>query len=326
MRREALAGAVAAATAAVVVAAAAAEGGPAPRGPGGWGALEPSPLERTEVAAARIDDVIYVVGGFVEAGGDTGKMAAYDIGADEWTELKPHPLAVNHAGVATADGYLYVYGGQRGPAGGPMSARLERYDPALDEWTRLEDAPSARMGMAFVTAGDRLYAIGGRNASNERLRRVEIYDVSAERWRGGPGLKVGRNHVAGAVSGETIFAIGGRPGPIHGGLRTVESWRIGSKRWKPERRLGTARSGAVAVTVTGGDIVVFGGEELGGGETIEQVERLDVDAGEWSDLPDMTTPRHGLGGAASESRVYAIEGGPHPGLAYSNANEYLDVP
>ena len=40
----------------------------------------------------------------------------------------------------------------------------------------------------------------------------------------------------------------------------------------------------------------------------------------------MVTPRHGLGGAARGGRVYALEGGPQPGLAYSRALEYLDLP
>ncbi len=137
MRRQLLAAGVGLVTAAVVVAAASAERGVPQRGPGGWGALEPSPLERTEVGAAFLDGSIYVVAGFTAAGGDTGEMAAYDVPADEWTELEPHPLAVNHAGVAAAQGHLYVYGGQRGSASGPLSARLTRYDPGAGTWKRL---------------------------------------------------------------------------------------------------------------------------------------------------------------------------------------------
>jgi hypothetical protein len=48
--------------------------------------------------------------------------------------------------------------------------------------------------------------------------------------------------------------------------------------------------------------------------------------GDWQPLPDMVTPRHGVGGAAKGDRVYALEGGPQPGLAYSSALEYLDLP
>jgi Kelch motif len=88
--------------------------------------------------------------------------------------------------------------------------------------------------------------------------------------------------------------------------------------------LGTARSGHAAV-VAGGRLVVLGGEELGGGTTIEQVELYDGKRDRWRALPDMVTPRHGLGAAARGSRIYALEGGPQPGLAFSRTLEFLDL-
>jgi N-acetylneuraminic acid mutarotase len=329
MSRVVWATAAAAALAAAAVVAAGTDPDRARGGPG-WGSLEPSPLSRTEVGATELDGIAYVMGGFVEGeDGDTGQMVAYDIAADEWTdpdELEPHPIAVNHAGVAAAGGHVYVHGGKRGRAQSPLSDRLTRYDPAEDEWKRLKDGPVPRMGMAFVASGDRLYAIGGQSPRTERLRRVDFYDISQRKWKRGPSLDVGRNHVAGALSDGTIYAMGGRPGPIDGGRRTVESWDLSEDRWRRDEPLATARSGAVAVTVADGDIVAYGGEELGGGTTIEQVERRDAATGEWSSLPDMVTPRHGLGGVADGNRVFALEGGPQPGLHFSNANEYLDVP
>jgi hypothetical protein len=39
----------------------------------------------------------------------------------------------------------------------------------------------------------------------------------------------------------------------------------------------------------------------------------------------MRTPRHGLGGAAKGGRVYALEGGPQPGFAFSRVVEFIDV-
>ena len=39
----------------------------------------------------------------------------------------------------------------------------------------------------------------------------------------------------------------------------------------------------------------------------------------------MATPRHGLGGVQRGGTVYAVEGGPSPGLAFSNALESLRV-
>jgi non-specific serine/threonine protein kinase len=51
----------------------------------------------------------------------------------------------------------------------------------------------------------------------------------------------------------------------------------------------------------------------------------DIARGRWSRLPDLRTPRHGLGVVAVGTRVYAVGGGPTPGLAVSGADEYLDL-
>jgi hypothetical protein len=53
---------------------------------------------------------------------------------------------------------------------------------------------------------------------------------------------------------------------------------------------------------------------------------LDPRRRRWSSLPELRTPRHGLGGVARGRRVYAIEGGPTPGIDFTNTIEYLDVP
>jgi hypothetical protein len=39
----------------------------------------------------------------------------------------------------------------------------------------------------------------------------------------------------------------------------------------------------------------------------------------------LLTPRHGLGGVVLCNRVFALEGGGHPGFSFSNAIEFLDV-
>ena len=111
---------------------------------------------------------------------------------------------------------------------------------------------------------------------------------------------------------------------MNGGQTTVESYDPQRRRWASLPSFATARSGHAAVA-SGGRLVVLGGEELGGGTTIEQVELYRPGSG-WSALPDMITPRHGLGGVARRGRIYAVEGGPQPGLAYSRSLEFLDLP
>ena len=55
------------------------------------------------------------------------------------------------------------------------------------------------------------------------------------------------------------------------------------------------------------------------------VYAYDVVKRRWSKLPDLRTPRHGLGVAALGGAVYVIGGGPQPGLYVSDANESLSV-
>jgi N-acetylneuraminic acid mutarotase len=334
LARGAIAGVVAlAATTAIVFAASGGDAGaPADRATDSWAALAPSPLQRTEVGAARVGDRIYVVGGFISSGGTTGRMVRYDISANRWAEVAPLPISVNHPGVAALDRRVYVYGGNlpQSQARERKSDRLYRYNPKRDRWTRLADAPTERAAMALVGIGDRLYAAGGYTETDFDVRALEIYDTERDRWTRGAKMPTGRNHVGAARLKRTMVVTGGRPGDVNGGLTTVESYDPGRDRWSVLPPLATARSGHAAVAVgglRGGRIVVLGGEELGpGGTTIEQVELFDPRVGGWTALPDMLTPRHGLGGVAGGKRVYALEGGPQPGLAYSGSLEFLDLP
>jgi N-acetylneuraminic acid mutarotase len=177
----------------------------------------------------------------------------------------------------------------------------------------------------LAAKGDRLYAVAGATRSNDQVRRLEIFNAKTKRWRRGPKLPTGRNHVAAAILDGRLYVTGGRPGPVSGGLATVESYSLAGKRWRSEQPLAVARSGHATVR-SRGSLVVFGGEELGGGQTIEEVERFDPQTDQWTSLPNMVTPRHGLGGVAKGARVFALEGGPQPGLHFSRAVEFLDVP
>jgi hypothetical protein len=57
-----------------------------------WRSLTPAPLQRTEVAAARIGRHIYVMGGFERTtGATTAATERYDTRRDRWTRVKDMP-------------------------------------------------------------------------------------------------------------------------------------------------------------------------------------------------------------------------------------------
>ena len=292
-----------------------------------WRAAEHSLVKRSEVGAARIDDRIYVVGGYRAPGGaTTAALERYDISSGTWTRLRSLPIAVNHPAVTATGGALYVNGGFQAQGQQQPSARLYRYTPERNRWKRLPDSPIARAAHALQPIAGKLYAAGGANGSSREVRELFVYDISNRTWTRGPRMRVGRNHVASAVLDGRLYVIGGRPGPAAGNLRVVERYNPATGRWRTLAPLDTATSGAAAA-VAGGKVVVFGGEKLdGSGETIPATEAYDPATGAWSDLADMLTPRHGLGGASYGHRVFALEGGPIAGLHFSTANEYLRVP
>jgi hypothetical protein len=321
VRRAAVVAVVAAA--ATTAALTARDGGePGAAATGRWLPLAPAELERTEVAAARIGRHIYVVGGFEPSGRTTTAVERYDIRRDRWTRVRSMPFGLNHATAVAHDGRLYVHGGYRAALSDPTGGLL-RYDPRRDRWRRLADSLVPRAAHAAAVVGDRLYVAGGANDSGS-LRSLEFYDFDRRRWRRGPDFPgPPRNHTTGVASGRFVYVLAGRD---RANFTVAERYDTRRRRWEGLPDMRTPRGGIASARLRDGRIVVFGGENLGpGGTTIAEVEIYDPRRRRWRSLPDLRTPRHGLGGASLGNRIYAIEGGPRPGFAFSNAIEFLDV-
>ncbi|MGZ5315685.1 MAG: Kelch repeat-containing protein [Solirubrobacterales bacterium] len=303
-----------------------ANGGPEATAAAGWSKLASSPLSRTEVGGARVGGSIYVAGGFVPGtGATTDQVARYEIAAGSWQLVDPMPVGVNHPAVAAHGGKVYLHGGYAAAAGleGEVDV-LQRYDPASGEWAQLAPSGTPRAAHALVPVGKRLWAIGGARQGGRPLRLVQSYDPARDRWSAGPPMPTPREHIAAAAVGPRVFVLGGRS--PEGNLDAVERLDTASGKWAKLPRLRTPRSGFGAAAVRG-RVVAAGGEELTpGGSTIAPVELYDPKRKRWRKLPAMITPRHGLAVVGAGRRVFAIEGGPAPGLAFSPANEVLLVP
>ena len=68
---------------------------------------------------------------------------------------------------------------------------------------------------------------------------------------------------------------------------------------------------------------VLGGERRQG--TFDNNERYDPDINTWTIETPMPTARHGLGVTSIDDKIYAIGGGPNPGLSTSWENEIFDL-
>jgi N-acetylneuraminic acid mutarotase len=289
-----------------------------------WTPLPPASLPRSEVGAARVDRSIYVVGGFA-GNATTNAVERYDIRRRRWRRVRPMPVALNHTVAVAYRHRLYVSGGYASATGQSEPSRaLLRYDPRTRRWKRLREAPTARAAHAAAVIRGRLYVAGGANDSGS-LRSLEIYDFARRRWSKGPDFPgPARNHTTGVASGGLLYVLAGRDAQNYA---TSERYDPRTRRWQSLPDMRTPRGGIASARLRDGRIVVFGGEELEpGGSTIAEVELFDPRTRRWRRLPDMRTPRHGLGGAALGNRVFAVEGGVTPRYSLSPTIEFLDVP
>ena len=268
-----------------------------------WRALAHSTVARTEVAAARIGDSAYVVGGFAAPDGTTSDVVErYDLRLNRWARVRPIPQAVNHAAAVAYGGDLYVVGGYTAASGlAAETSALWRYEPAADRWTKLPSAPSARGATA--------------------LRTLEIYDFERARWSRGASMRTAREHLAATVHRGALYVLAGRAGGLNN-FRVAERYVPARRRWERLPSMRKARGGIAAATVSG-RIVVVGGEERAG--TIAEVESFHPATRRWRREPRLKTPRHGLGAVSYRGRIVVLAGGPTPGLTFSDVTEALRV-
>ena len=227
---------------------------------------------------------------------------------------------MDHSTATAYRGRLYVHGGYAGRGLSEPQTRCSSTTPAKP-LAAAALAPTARAAHAAAVIGERLYVAGGANDTGS-LKSIEVFDFRRRRWRGAPSFPgAARNHTAGVASGGRFYVIGGRDS-------ATSRWPSATtrrRRWQRLPDLRTARGGIAAARLRGAASWCSAARTWSPAGPRSQVEMFDPGRRRWRRLPDMRTPRHGLGGAGLGNRVYAIEGGPEPGLHFSRAIEFLDV-
>jgi N-acetylneuraminic acid mutarotase len=284
-----------------------------------WKRAAPIPLPRSEVAAAAVGNEIVVVGGFLQSGESSSRVDAYSPARNRWRRLPNFPVAVNHPMAAAARGRLYVLGGYG--ATGPLRTAFVF---SQGRWTRLPDMPEARAAAGAAVVGRTLYVLGGvtdagRVGNRELARTGLAFGLDTRRWSTIQG-PTPREHLGVTAARGAVYVVAGRTAGFDTNLDLLEVYVPSRRMWS---RLPSVpgRRGGTGATAAANAIVSVGGEAVAG--TIRSVYRFDLTTRRWRRLPGMRTPRHGLAVVGFRGRVYAIAGGPTPGLSVSPANEYL---
>ena len=281
---------------------------------GDWGMRAPLLLANSEFAFAESNGRIYVMGGYPASRVTSRAVQVYDIASNSWQLGPDLPQPNNHGMAAAVNGRIYLIGGQfDGDQDGATAVnRVHELDPARGTWVEKAPMPTARSGGVAVVHDDRIYVAGGRVP---RGHDFAVYDPAADTWEVLPDLPSQRNHITGAAINGRIHIVGGRLG---NGLSPLKSdahevFDPQTRTWSNAAPMLRGRSGMNGVMARG-CFHVWGGEAPTG--MTPDHDYYDPRNNQWSRLPDMPIPIHGVVGSAFvDDLIWVTGGGTHVGGA-----------
>ena len=112
---------------------------------GSWETRESMPSSRSGVAAAMLDGIVHVCGGYL---GPTNLLTdlceAHDPAADAWdSTVDDLPVPLAFGAMAAVNGRLYFLGGGS-LDGAARDDRVYEYDPTADSWREVATMPNAQ--------------------------------------------------------------------------------------------------------------------------------------------------------------------------------------
>ncbi|MCK6619114.1 MAG: hypothetical protein HUU32_16220 [Calditrichaceae bacterium] len=294
-------------------------GGVSAQGPQQWQFKAPLPAPRQGMAAAALENKIYVMGGSQFEHSTLNIVQAYDTEQDTWqTDIAPLNEARINAAAAVFDGKIYIFGGRDH---NQLVHQVEAYDPLNNQWSVVGQLPTPREGLAAVVVDTAIWVIGGA-AFQTNYNIVEQYNPSTNNWSTLPHtLTVPRvAAVAAHINGE-VYVFGGF---YFGPLNSYEKY-VFDLGWVGAGNM-LYPCGSAAGAAAGGEIWIVGGENQLG--TLDEVQHADITgAGNWSNGPAMHVRRKNLAAVRVGNRLFAIGGrtGQHGGGGVSAAVEALDL-
>jgi hypothetical protein len=213
-----------------------------------WSAGPAMPAGRSSVGAARVGDVVYVIGGSARSGGRVGvsdATAALDTATRRWTRLPPVPTPRYELAAVAVGGRVYAIGGDTGA--GPVRT-VEVYDTRTRLWSAGPPLPKPRASLRAAYLDGRIYAVGGLRGDADSAD-VQVLDVATGKWSAGPPLPTPLSN----------FGLGVYEGRLHA-LRHGDhfTYRPGDTGWHRAPAMPTSRHG-VGVATAAGRMYVVGG-------------------------------------------------------------------
>ena len=180
-----------------------------------WRLGAPKPVAVSNAAAAVLDGLVYVPGGYTADGVAATVVEAYDPLADEWNSAPALPVPLCAYALATDGERLLLFGGWDGNRYVADVYALERGAPS---WAKVGEMPRALGHSAAAQVDGSYYVVGGYDGSNAS-DGVNVFEPGAGggSWRRAPQLLAPRAGLALVAIDDSLFALGGgwtRPLPF----------------------------------------------------------------------------------------------------------------
>ncbi len=288
-----------------------------------WAAAPPLELGPTqETAVVAVDGKIYILGGFQNLT-ITDAVQIFDTGTCTYAAGPPLPAPVHHINAAVIDGTIIIGGAL---SGGNFAAIGDTWswNPATDSaWsvrTSMTAGTQRGAGVAVGIDGKLIVAGGLRGGA---VTDVSSYDPGLDQWTELPPLPIARDHACGGASGGKLYLAGGRMAAIESFSPMTFVFTPGGA-WETTAPMITGRGGTACGVIDDRLIVVGGeGNPAASSGVFSEVEAYTPATDSWESLTPMTTPRHGMGAAASGDRLYVPGGATTQGFGASATHEIL---
>jgi len=253
-----------------------------------WERRADMPTPRSAAATSVVDGKIYAMGGeqsekIKRYTGHVNKIKVlptvemYDPTTDTWTQKADMPTPRSYLSTSVMDGKIYAMGGLLYTNEQPRLETVEVYNPSTDTWAKVRDMNHARSCAAIGVVNGEIYAMGGRGLPpTPYLSSVEVFKPKMNRWQEITEIPTPKtSHTASVIDGK-IYVIGGyvQEGEEYKNLATIEIYDPTTDRWTQEPDMLIGKSGHTTEVIDG-QIYIFGGNSLVGGDPLTSVEVYD---------------------------------------------------
>jgi len=280
-----------------------------------WESMADMPTARSGLGVAVVEGKIYAIGGHLDQisfSGHLGTNEMYNPATDIWVTRESMPTARNRFGIAVVQNKIYVIGGETDDG---YTGANEVYDPTTDTWETRTPIPTVRADLSANVVDDKIYLIAG--SGGWPFHNVtEVYDPVTDSWTTKASIPTAVCGYASAVVDNKIYVIGSIGwGAPSSGVNQIyapetDTWTLGCSMpdWFTEMASSAATTGVFAPK----RIYVLWDDEH---------RVYDPESDSWSNATSMPTSRLSLAVAVVDDRLYAIGGGSHEKLGFTESNK-----